>query len=561
MDIKTNERFKKWKEFEGLIDELADDLKSAFANEDDINDRFYKELEFGTAGLRGVMGAGTNRMNTYTVGRATIGYAKYLLKKNDKPSMAIAYDSRNRSKEFAELTAGIMAHYGVKVYLWPELMPTPALSFAVRYFGCDGGVVITASHNPAEYNGYKAYGSDGAQLGQEEADDVFTKIMAEDIFAAGAFVNGYKKGIEDGTIELISKEVYDAFIDACSATSLADDSIDRSAKIAYTPLYGTGLKPVTDCLKKNGFTNVMVVDEQAKPNGNFPTCPYPNPESREAMEVGLTFAKENDADILIATDPDADRIGIAVKDGDDFKLFTGNEVGILLLDYICTMREKRSMMPKNPVAVKTIVSSDLASKVALKHGVEMRDTLTGFKNIGAIVTELSDAGEVERYLIGFEESYGYMLGDHVRDKDAVSAALGIAEMFAYLKSIGKSIPQRMGEIYKEFGYYLNTTISYQFPGESGFAKMAEIMKYFRENPKESIAGYKVNTIEDYTNGLRGLPKSDVLKYLMEGYNMAVLRPSGTEPKLKLYIGVSASDAAEAKAIADKIKADFEVNLK
>lgn len=550
MDAKVKELYEEWLSNDLADKDLVKDLAAVKGNEEEINDRFYRDLEFGTAGLRGILGAGTNRMNIYTVARATRGYARYILTLSDDPAIAIAYDSRHKSDVFAKETARIMAAYGIHVYLWPELMPTPALSFAVRYYGCDGGVVITASHNPSKYNGYKAYDPTGCQIDEKAANAVLANIEEEDMFPAPESYT-LEQGLDEGRIEYIPDTVRDAFIDAASEWSLCATGVDKSVKIAYTPLYGTGLRCVTQCLEQNGFTNIVLVDEQAQPNGDFPTCPYPNPEIRQAMEVGLKVAKEKGADILIATDPDADRIGIAVKDGDDFTLINGNQTGMLLLDWMCKRRLEIGKMPKNPICVKSIVSTDMIYKIAAKYGVEVVDVLTGFKNIAPVVTKLCETHEEDRYIFGYEESYGYMLGTHVRDKDAVSASLMIAEMFAYYKGKGLSLLEVLNGLYQEFGYYMNTTHSYEFPGESGFDKMKSIMSQFRSSKIDAFAGQKVVELQDYKDGYKGM-KSNVLKYVLEGNGMVVLRPSGTEPKLKLYIGVSAPTEAEAAAIEEAI---------
>ena len=559
---KLMERYAAWKAHRFQEADLAEEMAAIEGKEEEISDRFYKMLEFGTAGLRGVIGAGTNRMNLYTVGKATAAYAKYLKSKKDAPSVAIAYDSRHKSTDFAKQTARIMAAHGVHVYLWPELMPTPSLSFAIRYYGCDGGVVVTASHNPSQYNGYKAYDATGCQLGEEDASAVYAIMQQEPDFPdPKALVYTYEKGLAEGRIELIPEEVRHEFVKACSMWSMGGDDMDKSVEIAYTPLYGTGLKCVTECLEENGFTNIIVVREQAEPNGDFPTCPYPNPEFREAMEVGLKVAKEEDSDLLIATDPDADRIGIAVKKGDDYELITGNQTGMLLLDYLCRRRTELGRMPERPVAVKSIVSTDMIYKIAETYGVEVVDVLTGFKNIAPVVTKLAEAGEADRYIFGYEESYGYMLGTHVRDKDAVSAALVIAEMFAYYKTRGQSLLEVLDALYEKYGYYLNTTRNYAFPGESGFAKMQEIMDNFRSHPETEFAGIRVLERLDYMEGVEGLPKSNVIKYILEDHDMVVLRPSGTEPKLKLYIGVSAPDPEKAQRIEEAIAAQAEKTIK
>ena len=558
MDEKVLKLYEQWTKVPLADGDLTEDLRSVKGNEEEIFDRFYRDLEFGTAGLRGILGAGTNRMNIYTVARATRGYARYLLTLSEDPAMAIAYDSRHKSDVFAKETARIMASYGVHVYIWPELMPTPSLSFAVRYYGCDGGVVITASHNPSRYNGYKAYDPTGCQIDETAASAVLGFIEEEEMFPTGDDYT-FEQGLAEGRIEYIPDEVRDEFITAASAWSLLGDDIDKSVKIAYTPLYGTGLKCVTTCLERKGFTNIVLVEEQAQPNGDFPTCPYPNPEIREAMEVGLKVAKEKGADILIATDPDADRMGIAVKDGDDFTLINGNQTGMLLLDWICKRRIELGNMPKDPLCVKSIVSTDMIYKIAGKYGVEVVDVLTGFKNIAPVVTKLCETGEEGRYIFGYEESYGYMLGTHVRDKCAVSASLMVAEMFAYYKSKGLSLPEVLDGIYKEFGYYINTTHSYEFPGASGFDKMKDIMDSFRNREVTSFAGIPVVEVQDYLHGYKNIPASNVIKYILEDNGMVVLRPSGTEPKLKLYIGIGAPTSEEAAETEKKITAEVNIH--
>lgn len=558
MDDKVLKLYEEWMKAPITDEDLVNDLRSIKGNDEEINDRFYRDLEFGTAGLRGILGAGTNRMNIYTVARATRGYAKYLCTLSDDPAIAIAYDSRHKSDVFAKETARIMAANGIHVYIWPELMPTPSLSFAVRYYGCDGGVVITASHNPSKYNGYKAYDPTGCQIDETAASAVLEYIEEEEMFPAGDAYT-FEQGLAEGKIEYIPDEVRDEFITAASAWSLCGDDIDKSVKIAYTPLYGTGLKCVTTCLKRNGFTNIVIVEEQAEPNGDFPTCPYPNPEIREAMETGLRAAREKGADILIATDPDADRMGIAVKNGDDFTLINGNQTGMLLLDWICRRRMETGKMPGRPLCVKSIVSTDMIYKIAGKYGVEVVDVLTGFKNIAPVVTKLCEKGEEERYIFGYEESYGYMLGTHVRDKCAVSASLMVAEMFAYYKGKGLSLLDVLDGIYREFGYYINTTHSYEFPGASGFDTMKGIMESFRNSTVSAFAGIPVVEVQDYINGYKDIPASNVIKYVLEGNGMVVLRPSGTEPKLKLYIGIGAPTLAEAEEIEKKITAEVNIH--
>ena len=551
-----------WKSEKLKDKELSEELKSISDDEEAINDRFYKELEFGTGGLRGVLGAGTNRINIYTIGKATQGYANYLLSKESSPSIAIAYDSRINSEKFAHHAACVMAANGIKVYLWKELMPTPSLSFAVRYLGCAGGIVITASHNPSKYNGYKVYASDGCQITTKAADEILELINNVDTFK-DVKISDYNESIKNGDINIISDEVFDAFINEVSLQSLAGKDINKNVKIVYTPLYGAGLKCVTTCLKNNGFNNIVIVKEQATPNGNFPTCPYPNPEIREALEVGLKVAKDEGADLLIATDPDCDRVGIAVKDNNEYTLLSGNEVGILLLDYICKRRIELGKMPDKPVCIKTIVTTDMASNVAKDYGVEIIDVLTGFKFIGEQIGLLEAKNETSRYIFGFEESYGYLTGSYVRDKDAVNGSFMIAEMFAYYMSRGKSLIEVLDSLYQKYGYCLNALHSFEFEGESGMKKMQNIMKSLRENVPNEFTGKKIVEVRDYllseitdivSNNKRGinLSKSNVIKYILEGNSSIVLRPSGTEPKLKLYISISAKSKDEAKILENRI---------
>ncbi len=557
MNRQAEENYQLWKKEELADAALQAEMQAIAGDEEAINDRFYRELAFGTGGLRGVLGVGTNRMNIYTVAKATKGLAKYLLAQKENPSIAIAYDSRNNSALFAKVAAGVMAAMGIKVYIWKELMPTPSLSFAVRHFSCDGGIVITASHNPAKYNGYKVYGSDGCQMTSKAADAVLELIGEVDTFRDFAVMD-FEEALASGKVEVIAEEVFDAYIAAVSAQSLAGAEVDKSVKIAYTPLYGAGLRSVTECLKRNGFSNVCVVEEQAKPNGNFPTCPYPNPEIREALEVGLKVAKEVDAELLLATDPDCDRVGIAVKEGEDYRLFSGNEVGMLLLDYICKRRIALGRMPKNPIAVKTIVSIDMAARIAESYGVQMLDVLTGFKFIGEQIALLEAKQEEDRYILGFEESYGYLSGTYVRDKDAVNASLLIAEMFAYYKGENKSLVDVLNALYEKYGYCLNTLYSFEFEGEAGMKKMSGIMENIRRNTPSAIGGKKVEKVLDYQLSVEkdlasgeekaiALPKSDVIKLLLEGHAVVVFRPSGTEPKLKTYISISAKNKEEAMA--------------
>ncbi len=525
------------------------DLKEELVNmeEKGIEDAFYRNLAFGTGGLRGTIGAGTNRMNVYVVAKASQGLANYI-KENLGKSIVIGYDSRIKSDVFAKTAACVFAANGINVNMWPQLLPVPTVSYAVRALKAFAGVMITASHNPSKYNGYKVYGSDGCQITTEAAAAILEKIDALDIFSDVKRM-GFDEAVSRGKIKFIDMKVLDSFLEEVKNQSvLYGDEIDRDVAIVYSPLNGTGLIPVTRALKESGFTNITVVEEQRNPDGNFPTCPYPNPEVREAMESGLEYCRKTGADLLLATDPDADRCGIAVKDGDEYKLLSGNEVGLLLLDYICSQRVKHNKMPEQPVFIKTIVTMDLAEKIAKNYGVETINVLTGFKFIGEQIGRLEAHGRADDYICGFEESYGYLTGSYVRDKDAVNAAYMICEMFAYYKTRGISLLDKLAEIYDKYGYCLNTLHSFEFPGSSGMQKMGEIMQNFRKGLDE-IAGLKVTRTEDYLVGLNGLPKSDVIKFFYKGESVqgsVVIRPSGTEPKLKAYISV----------IADKEKTGY-----
>ena len=537
--------------------DLLDELKAM--DEATIEDAFYRNLAFGTGGLRGTIGAGTNRMNVHVVGKASQGLANYLLSSTENPSVVIGYDSRIKSDLFAQTAASVFAANGVKVWLWPELNPVPTVSFATRYLHASAGVMITASHNPSKYNGYKVYGADGCQITTEAAKAILDQINALDIFS-DVKKTAFDEVVAEGLIQYIDPAVLTAFIEEVKGQSvLFGDEIDRNVAIVYSPLNGTGLKPVTRVLEESGFTNITVVEEQRLPDGNFLTCPYPNPEIREAMELGLKYAADTGADLLLATDPDADRCGIAVKSDDGYRLLSGNEVGLLLLDYICSQRVKHGKMPKSPVFVKTIVTMDLAEKIAEHYGVETVNVLTGFKFIGEVIGKLEKDGRADDYICGFEESYGYLTGTYVRDKDAVNAAFMICEMFALYKTRGISLLEKLSEIYEEYGYCLNTLHSYEFPGSSGMQKMADIMAEFHKGVDE-IAGQKVEKTEDYNVGLNGLPKSDVLKYYTKSGSV-VVRPSGTEPKLKTYISVTAKDRTGAEIIEKEISAELEKRMK
>ena len=524
-------------------------------DESRVEDAFYRNLAFGTGGLRGVIGAGTNRMNIYTVSKATQGLANYLKKHSAAPSVAIGYDSRIKSDLFARVAAEVFGANGVKVFLWPQLMPVPMVSFATRYLHASAGVMITASHNPAKYNGYKVYGPDGCQITTAAAGEILEEIEKLDVFEDVSRVD-FETALESGTVEYIAPQVYTAFVEAVKGESvLFGDHVDRNVAIVYTPLNGSGLKPVTRTLEEMGYTNITVVEEQARPDGHFPTCPYPNPEIREAMALGMEYARKHNADLLLATDPDCDRVGIAVKDAmGGYQLLTGNQVGLLLLDYICAQRTRHGKMPKDPVLVKTIVTMDLAQRIAEHYGLETRNVLTGFKFIGEQIGALEKQGRADSYVFGFEESYGYLSGTYVRDKDGVNGAYMICEMFSFYATRGVTLLEKLEELYKTYGYCLNTLHSYEFEGSAGFARMQRIMASFRGNLL-SFGGKKVKTLLDYSQGLEGLPKSDVLKFMLEDNCSLVVRPSGTEPKLKVYISVTAENEEQANEIEKAISGD------
>ena len=541
-------------------EELLAELKAMreAGDEDAITDAFFQDLAFGTAGLRGTLGAGTNRMNIYTVGRATQGFADYLVKNFENPTVAIARDSRNKGELFVKTTAAILAANGVTSYVYPKISPVPTLSWATRYLKCSGGICMTASHNPAAYNGYKAYGPDGCQITSEAADAISAAMNACDPFHDVKTMD-FDAAVEQGLVKWIGDEVLDAYYDAVAAKSVNNLTPEQIAnaplKLVYTPLNGTGLIPVTTVLNKVGVTDITVVPEQRDPDGDFPTCPYPNPEIREAMQKGIDLCQEVKPDLLLATDPDADRVGVACADGDDYTLLTGNEMGVLLLDYICKMRAERGEDLSRKVAVTTIVSSAMVDALAEEYGFELRRCLTGFKYIGDIITGLSDAGEVDRFIFGFEESYGYLSGDHVRDKDAVNASMLICQMAQYYKLQGLNLVQAMRALYEKYGYYHNKTVSLSYPGADGAAKMAGIMESLRAEAPVQIAGAKVEAVVDYATCVNGLPAADVIEFDLEGGNKAIVRPSGTEPKIKLYIFAKGEDAAAADALIDAIEED------
>ena len=566
--MKLKEKYEKWlyqiKEATNVSREeknsLIDELKNM--SEADREDAFYRDLAFGTGGLRGTIGAGTNRMNVLTVARASQGLANYLLRTEDHPSVVIGYDSRLKSDIFARETASVLAANGIRVWAWKDLLPVPTVSFATRELGASAGVMITASHNPSKYNGYKVYGSDGCQITTDAAAEILEEIQKVDFFS-GVKRLDWKEALAQEKIRLIPSTVLNSFLDEVKKQSvLFGDDIDRDVEIVYSPLNGTGLVPVTRILEESGFTNITVVEEQRLPDGHFPTCPYPNPEIREAMELGLQYCEKTGADLLLATDPDCDRCGIAVKGRGGYQLLTGNEVGLLLLDYICSQRQKHGKMPAHPVFVKTIVTMDLAEKIAQHYDVETVNVLTGFKFIGEVIGRLEQEGREEDYICGFEESYGYLTGTYVRDKDAVDAAFMICEMFAYYKTRGISLPDKLEELYRCYGFCMNTLHSFEFPGSAGMEKMGEIMRGFHEG-LDTIGGEKVLRTEDYSLGLNGLPKSDVLKFFFEGEKergSIVVRPSGTEPKLKLYVSVTAKDRAAAEKVEQRIVSDLKAHL-
>lgn len=532
--------------------DLVTELEGMADDEEKKEDAFYRDLAFGTGGLRGVIGAGTNRMNLYTAAKASQGLANYVNGRSEGGSIAVSYDSRIKSDLFAKVAAEVFAANGIRVWMYDCLMPTPCLSYAVRRQKCSAGIMITASHNPAKYNGYKVYGADGCQITTQAAAEILAEIDRLDIFDDVKRMD-FEEAKKQGLILDMPEEVYTSFTEEVKAQSvLFGEEIDRNVSIVYSPLNGTGRRPVLRALTESGFAKITVVKEQEMPDGQFPTCPYPNPEIREAMDLGIRYAQECNADLLLATDPDCDRVGIAVKNREgEYVLLTGNETGLLLLDYICSQRTKHGKMPERPVMVKTIVTMDLAERIAASYGVETVNVLTGFKFIGEQIGMLEEKGEEDRYIFGFEESYGYLSGSYVRDKDAVDGAYLICEMFAYYSTRGISLLEKLDELYSRFGYCLNTLHSYEFEGSAGFSKMQGIMAEFR-NGLEQIGPKRVIRTLDYGKGLDGLPKSDVLKFILEGDCSVVVRPSGTEPKLKTYISVSAASREDAGALEEEL---------
>ncbi|MEE1353587.1 MAG: phospho-sugar mutase [Acutalibacteraceae bacterium] len=548
------DEYRRWLETPLEDFDLKKELHDIEGDDEAIKDRFAIALKFGTAGLRGTLGAGTNRMNIYVVRQATQGVADWVKTQGGTQTVAISYDSRLKGWNFARAAAGVLAANGIKVRIYDELMPVPALSFATRYYKCNAGIMVTASHNPKKYNGYKAYGPDGCQMTDEAAGIVYEAIQKTDVLT-GASVMSFAEGVEKGLIQFVGDDCKAAFYKEIEARQVRPGLCKTAGlKLVYSPLNGTGLVPVTTVLQDIGITDITIVPEQEYPNGYFTTCPYPNPEIFEALKYGLELAKKEGADLMLATDPDADRVGIAMKCPDgSYELVTGNEMGVLLLDYICAGRIEKGTMPKNPVAVKSIVSTPLADLVAKKYGVELRHTLTGFKWIGDQIAKLEADGEVDRFIFGFEESYGYLAGPYVRDKDAVIASMLICEMAAYYRSKGSSIKERLEEIYAEFGRYLNKVDAFEFPGLSGMDKMAGIMEKLRKEPPTDIAGTKIVKTDDYLKPEEtGLPKANVLIYTLENGETVVVRPSGTEPKIKAYYTTLGKDLAGAEAEYERL---------
>ena len=553
------DEYERWLHAELQDVDLKTELQNIEGDDDAIKERFAVALKFGTAGLRGTLGAGTNRMNIWVVRQATQGVADWVKTQGGTQTVAISYDSRLKGWNFARDAAGVLAANGIHVRIYDELMPVPALSFATRYYHCNAGIMVTASHNPAKYNGYKAYGPDGCQMTDEAADIVYQQIQKTDVLTGAKYMS-FAEGVNKGLIQFVENDCKNALYEAIEARQIRPGIAATSGlKLVYSPLNGTGLVPVTRVLNDIGIHDITIVPEQEYPNGYFTTCSYPNPEILDALKKGLELAEKTSADLMLATDPDADRVGIAMKCPDgSYELVTGNEMGVLLLDYICAGRIEQGTMPAKPVAVKSIVSTPLANAVAEHYGVELRETLTGFKWIGDQIAQLEAAGEVDRFIFGFEESYGYLAGPYVRDKDAVIGSMLICEMAAYYRSIGSSIKQRLEEIYKEYGRYLNKVDSFEFPGLSGMDKMAGIMNELRTNPPKDFAGKKVVKVMDYTKPEEtGLPAANVLIYSLDDGSTVVVRPSGTEPKIKAYYTTLGKDLAEAEAEKEKLAAALE----
>lgn len=554
-----NEEYQRWLAADLQDADLSPELRKIQGNDEEIKDRFAVSLQFGTAGLRGVLGAGTNRMNIYVVAQATQGLANWVKTQGGTQTVAISFDTRLKSDIFSKTAAGVLAANGIKVRIYDAAMPVPALSFATRYYNCNAGIMVTASHNPAKYNGYKAYGPDGCQMPDQAADVVYNEIQKIDVLN-GAQQISFAQGVEDGLIRFVGDDCKKAFYEAIEACQVRPGLAATSGlKLVYSPLNGSGLVPVTQVLKDIGITDITIVPEQEYPNGYFTTCSYPNPEIYAALESGLKLAKECDADLMLATDPDADRVGIAMKCPDGtYELVTGNEMGALLLDYICAGRIEKGTMPKDPVAVMSLVSTPLAKAIAKHYNVELRSVLTGFKWIGDQILNLEKNHQEDRFIFGFEESYGYLAGSYVRDKDAVVASMLICEMAAYYRANGSSIKQRLEEIYSQYGRYFNKTDSFEFPGLSGMDKMAGIMTQLRQEPPAAIGAHKITKAVDFKKSEEtGLPPANVLLYELENGATVIIRPSGTEPKIKAYFTTLGKDLAEAQAQKDELAAAVE----
>ncbi|MDD6021124.1 MAG: phospho-sugar mutase [Oscillospiraceae bacterium] len=550
--------------------DIIPELRAVEGNDDEILDRFYKNLEFGTAGLRGIIGAGTNRMNVYTVNQATQGLADYLNSEFESPSVAIAHDSRIKSDVFAKSAAGVLAANGIKVYFYPRLVPTPMLSFAVRRLKCSSGIIITASHNPAKYNGYKCYDPNGYQMTDDAANKTYGFIEKVDMFD-GVRKMSFDEALSCGKVEFIGDEIFEEFYQKVLSAGVYDCS-GSDLKVIYTPLNGTGNIPVREILRRKGINNVRVVKEQELPDGNFPTCPFPNPEIKQAFELAISMGEKEEADLLLATDPDCDRVGIAVNVGGDYKLMTGNEVGVLLCDYLLSRRKELGTLPKDPIVVKSFVTTSLVDEVAKSYSAETISLLTGFKYIGELITKLEAKGEEDRFIVGMEESYGYLSGTHARDKDAVVASMLICEMACYYKSKGISLYDKMQSLYKKYGMYLNVLLNFSFEGATGMQKMKDMMEDLRENAPGTIAGLPVEEISDYMSSKTvvvsdetekeiNLPKSNVLAYKLPGGSGVIVRPSGTEPKIKVYITAASDTRENALALSDRIGADMKKYMK
>ena len=552
MDI--NALYRLWLEKAAGHPALREELEAIRGDDAAIEDRFYRELEFGTGGLRGVLGAGTNRMNVFTVGKATQGYANYLKAHFAAPSVAIAYDSRINSRLFAETAAGVFAANGIRVHIYDRLMPTPSLSFAVRDLRCSGGCVITASHNPAKYNGYKVYGLDGCQITTDAAAAIQSEIDRVDPFADVRSIP-FSEALSADLAAYIGADTVERYLAAVSGASLLSEGMAQNASIVYTPLNGTGISCVPHTLRSHGFTNLLLPPEQAEPDGNFPTCPYPNPEIREALAVGLRLAEETGSELLLATDPDCDRVGAAVKTENGYRLISGNEMGVLLLDFVCRMRRENRTMPERPVAVKTIVTTPMAEKIAAHYGVELRNVLTGFKFIGEQIGRLEKENAAERFIFGFEESYGYLSGSFVRDKDAVNASLLICEMFVWYKAQGKTLADALDALYAQYGFYETKLLSFAFEGSAGFAHMTALLDSLRSAPPAELGGERVTATVDYDRDETSLPRSNVLRFVFSG-GEAVVRPSGTEPKLKIYLTAARESRDASRALLDALERQF-----